>query len=58
MTYYITLYEHDAKFRNELLKLNDGHQLLGEEETQDGKIILWSYDRKRRWFRLKIPKGW
>lgn len=57
MPYYINLYEHDAKFRVELLQLNDGSQLLGEE-TRDGKTILWSYDRTRRWFRLKIPEGW
>lgn len=57
MPYYINLYEHDAKFRGELLQLNDGSQLLGEE-TRDGKTILWSYDRTRRWFRLKIPEGW
>lgn len=57
MPYYIDLYEHDAKFREELLRLNNGHQLLGEE-TRDGKTILWSYNRTRRWFKLITPTGW
>ena len=57
MPYYSDLYEHDTRFRTELLSINDGYQLLGEE-TRNGKTILWSWDKKRKWFRLKIPNGW